>query len=106
MLMTAYEAGYHGCLDLKDGYATEIIEELIEEAKPVMNEWFKIKSEHLKEIPLGTKIEVKKQGYFRGGVGHVRKVNGRAKEIVFDNGQTPRPLVILREELVRILGNI
>jgi hypothetical protein len=71
ILATAYEEGYHGCLDCKDGYVLELMENFLAKfvspvASPtfVAAEDFRIyKVAELKLLPNGTFFEHSKLGY-------------------------------------------
>lgn len=57
----AYESGYHGCLDMKNVYAEEIIQNLLDSpAEPVLNKndgWRVYKVKELRVVAPGTMYE-------------------------------------------------
>lgn len=60
LIIEAYDAGYHGCLDFKEEYADEVFESVFNE--PEIGQWRVYKIKELIAMPEGTKFTHKRLG--------------------------------------------
>lgn len=99
----AYEAGYHGCLDLKETYAEEIIQQLLANpADPVLSKndgWRVYKVKELRVLPPGTMLEhvIRGNGYIEkmGSITHMRWTDGSMSVFVSDEDPWTDPMRLL-----------
>lgn len=84
IVLRVYEDGHRGCLDLKDDYADELIQELMAEMSKEKDsgDWRVYTVEELRKKPLGTIFEHSRLGkcWIDG--------NEKLKTVTFEDGHT------------------
>jgi hypothetical protein len=97
LIEEAYDTGYHGCLDLKEEYAEEVLESLFSKSEA---EWKIYKINELFEMPVGTQFIHKRLGecWIEGSSPrnkHMEFVNGEAKYFSQDIDPWDEPMKLV-----------
>lgn len=89
IILNAYEAGFNGCLDLREEFADEMVAEIMAEIERSKSEikpggdWRLWTTEELRKKPIGTIFE-----HSRLGKGWIEGTSESKKQMTFANGET------------------
>jgi hypothetical protein len=86
IILRAYEAGFSGCLDMREEYAEEALVEIVAEIQRSKDgkggDWRVYTPDELRKKPIGTMFE-----HVRLGQGWIEGTNEKNKRMTFSNGE-------------------